>query len=234
MKHLASCSFGKDSLATVILAVAYGLPLDAAIYARVMFDKTRSAEPPAHEEFIHTVAIPKLASWGVKTIIVDSPVTFQDCFYRVRCRGPNVGKYVGFPIPGRCDVQRDCKLPAIKKAQDLFPDEDTLWYLGIAKDEPKRLLRLKENQVSLLDRYGYTEKNAEYLCRYYGLYSPHYDFARRGGCFFCPNQSEKELRHFKRSCPDLWKELLEMSATPNKCSERFNRDYSLEELDKRL
>lgn len=234
MKHLVSCSFGKDSMATVILALAYGLPLDAVVYARVMFDKNRSAEPPEHEEFIHNVAIPKLKSWGVDTIIVDSPATFKDCFYRVRCRGANVGKYVGFPIPGRCDVQRDCKLPAIKKAQSLFEGEDVIWYLGIAKDEPLRLQRLKENQVSLLDRFGYTETMAAYICKWYGLYSPVYEFSKRGGCFFCPNQREKELRHLKYSHPDLWRELLEMSATPNKCSERFNRDYSLEELDKRL
>lgn len=234
MKHLVSCSFGKDSLATVILAVAYGYPIDAAVYARVMFDKNRSAEPPVHEAFIHNVAIPKLKQWGVDTIIVDSPVTFQDCFYRKRCRGPNVGKYVGFPIPGRCDVQRDCKLPAIKIAQNLFPDEEVMWYLGIAQDEPVRLARLKDNQISLLAKLGYTEKNATYLCKLHGLYSPHYAFSRRGGCFFCPNQSEKELRHLKHNYPDLWRELLEMSATPNKCSPRFNRDYSLEELDQFL
>lgn len=180
MKYLVSCSFGKDSLATVILAKAYGLPIDAVVYARIMFDENRSAEPPEHEEFIHKIAIPTLERWGIKTIIVDSPVTFQDCFYRVRCRGQNEGKYVGFPIPGRCDVLRDCKLPAIQKAQDLFKGEEVTWYIGIASDEKLRLKRLKENQISLLAKYGYTEKNATYLCRYYGLYSPHYRIAKRG------------------------------------------------------
>ncbi len=183
MKYLVSCSFGKDSMATAILAKAYGLPLDAVVYARVMFDENTSAEPPAHEKFINEVAIPTLKSWGIDVIVVDSPVTFQDCFYRVRCRGKNVGKIVGFPIPGRCDVQRDCKLPAIKAAQSLFPDEEVVWYLGIAQDEPKRLERLKDNQISLLAKFGYTEKNAEYLCKYYGLYSPHYSHSRRGGVF---------------------------------------------------
>ena len=207
MKYLASCSFGKDSLATIILAVAYGLPLDAAVYARVMFDKNRSAEPPAHEKFIHTVAIPKLKSWGIDTIIVDSPVTFQDCFFRKRCRGANVGRYVGFPIPGRCDVQRDCKLPAIKIAQNLFPNDEVMWYLGIAQDEPKRLARLKENQTSLLAKLGYTEKNAEYLCKIHGLYSPHYDFSRRGGAFSARIKAKKNYgisntlaRIYGRSC----------------------------------
>lgn len=181
MKYLVSCSFGKDSLATVILAKAYGLPIDAVVYARIMFDKNISAEPPEHEAFIHNVAIPTLEKWGIKTIIVDSPVTFQDCFFRIRCRGENKGKIVGFPIPGRCDVLRDCKLPAIEKARALFKDEEVTWYLGIASDETVRLQRLKDNQVSLLAKFGYTEKMAAYLCQWYGLYSPHYRIAKRGG-----------------------------------------------------
>ena len=60
MKHIACCSFGKDSLATIILAYLHGEPLDEIVYARVMFDKNRSAEVPEHEEFINKVAVPAL------------------------------------------------------------------------------------------------------------------------------------------------------------------------------
>lgn len=44
MKYIASCSFGKDSLATIILAYLHNEPLDEVVYARVMFDSTTSAE----------------------------------------------------------------------------------------------------------------------------------------------------------------------------------------------
>ena len=37
--HIASCSFGKDSLATILLALEHGEPLDEAVYCEVMFDK---------------------------------------------------------------------------------------------------------------------------------------------------------------------------------------------------
>ena len=30
--HIASCSFGKDSLATILLALEHGEPLDEAVY----------------------------------------------------------------------------------------------------------------------------------------------------------------------------------------------------------
>ena len=39
VKHIASYSFGKDSLATVLLANKHGEPLDEVVYCEVMFDK---------------------------------------------------------------------------------------------------------------------------------------------------------------------------------------------------
>lgn len=42
MKHVACCSFGKDSLATVILAKKHNEPLDAVVYARFKEIKARS------------------------------------------------------------------------------------------------------------------------------------------------------------------------------------------------
>ena len=66
MKHVASCSFGKDSLATILLALEHGEPLDEAVYCEVMFDKEISGEVPEHRDFIYTTAIPALERRGVK------------------------------------------------------------------------------------------------------------------------------------------------------------------------
>ena len=239
LKYIASCSFGKDSLATVILAKIHNEPLDAVVYARVMYDQHRSAEVPEHEEFIQNVAIPMLESWGIPVYTVQSDKTFMDCFYRVRCRGKMVGKIAGFPLPGRCEILRDCKLPAIRKAHDLFKDEEAIWYLGIAKDEPVRLKRLAYNQISLLDKYGYTEDMAVELTKQYGLYSPVYAFTKRGGCFFCPNKTDNELLHLRTYHPDLWGELRKLDQSPNRATDdsgraRFNRKETFQELDLRL
>ena len=43
-KFVASCSGGKDSVATLILAAENNEPLDEAIFSEVMFDKTTSGE----------------------------------------------------------------------------------------------------------------------------------------------------------------------------------------------
>ena len=52
MKHVAACSFGKDSIATVILAREHNEPLDEVIYCEVMFDEEISGEVQEHTEFV--------------------------------------------------------------------------------------------------------------------------------------------------------------------------------------
>ena len=51
-KFVASCSGGKDSVATLILAAENNEPLDEAIFSEVMFDKNTSGEVPEHRDFV--------------------------------------------------------------------------------------------------------------------------------------------------------------------------------------
>ncbi len=37
--HIVSCSGGKDSVATILLAAQHGEPMDEIVFAEVMFDK---------------------------------------------------------------------------------------------------------------------------------------------------------------------------------------------------
>lgn len=129
---------------------------------------------------------------------------------------------------------------ALKPSSSLFTayqktlPQDTVYYLGIAADEPIRLARLKPNQTSLLAKYNLTEKDAWAMCQAEGLLSPLYAFTGRGGCWFCPNASMRELRHLYNAHPDLWQLLLELQDAPNKATERFNRSHTLHDLDLRF
>ena len=58
MKHILSCSFGKDSIATALLALQHGEPLDELVYCEVMFSEEISGELPEHNRFIHETARP--------------------------------------------------------------------------------------------------------------------------------------------------------------------------------
>ena len=52
---------GKDSIATILLALRYREPLDEAVYCEVMFDQPyRPARWPEHRDFIYGTAIPAL------------------------------------------------------------------------------------------------------------------------------------------------------------------------------
>ena len=89
--HIASCSFGKDSLAAILLAKLHGEPLDEAIYCEVMFDRNISGEVPEHREFIYTTAIPALERMGVKVTVLRSMKTYVDLFTGKITRGPKKG-----------------------------------------------------------------------------------------------------------------------------------------------
>ena len=234
MKHIASCSFGKDSLATVLLALEHGEPLDEVVYCEVMFDEYTSGEVPEHRDFIQDCAIPFLERSGVKVITLRSPMTYLKSFYRVLGKGPNAGKLNAWPLCGKCCIQRDCKLRPIKAYKKAL-GADSVQYIGIASNEDERLARLDgAAKVSLLAKYGKTEKDATELCRAAGLLSPVYRFAKRNGCFFCPNASMNELRHLYACHPDLWNRLLTCQKAPNKATELFNRNYRIDELDERF
>lgn len=64
MKHIICSSFGKDSNATVLLALQHGEPLDEIIYTEVMFSKEISGELPEHARFmVHASAL--RATWAI-------------------------------------------------------------------------------------------------------------------------------------------------------------------------
>lgn len=223
--YVASCSFGKDSIAQIILAHLHNEPLDIIVYSEVMFDEQISAEIPEHKEFIYNKAIPTFESWGFRVEVVRSKKTFQDCFYHKikRSKYPErIGKYVGFPLTGKCNVNRECKIPPIKQFYKREEMKNAVQYIGIAVDEPKRLERLDgEKEISLLAKYDFTENDAKELCKEYGLLSPIYEFSKRGGCFFCPNAKQGELRNLYNNHPELWQRLVEMEKEENLCSPYF-------------
>lgn len=206
------------------------LQRDEAVYCEVMFDKAISGEVPEHRDFIYNIGVPALERMGIRVTILRGPKTYVDLFTGQVTRGPKKGLLRAFPICGRCAVQRDCKVRPIQRYQKTLPP-DTVQYLGIAKDEGKRLQRLTGQQISLLEKYNCTEQDAKQLCQEAGLLSPVYDFSDRGGCFFCPNAKRKELRHLYDHHPDLWNRMLELQALPGKVSEKFNRKETFADID---
>lgn len=124
-------------------------------------------------------------------------------------------------MPSRCHINRSVKVLPIRRFLKGFQDE-YIQYIGIAADEPERLARLDSSKISLLAKYGYTERMAYDLCKKYGLLSPVYDFASRNGCWFCPNARKGQLEHLRNDYPDLWNKLLELECMPDLIGNKFN------------
>lgn len=205
-------------------------PLDEIVYCEVMFDKEISGEVPEHRTFIYETAIPWLRRAGLNVKILRANTTYKECFTKTIQRGKGKGKLKGFPLCGRCNIQRDCKVRPIQKYMKSLP-QDTQQYVGLATDEQDRLMRLQEKQISLLEQYACSESEAWELCHRYGLLSPVYDFTDRNGCWFCPNAKLPELRHLYDHHPDLWREMLALQALPNKATEKFNRELRFSDYD---
>lgn len=223
-KHIAACSGGKDSVATILLAAKHNEPLDEIVFSEVMFDKETTGEVPEHRDFIYDKLKPFCENeLGVKFTILHAPKTYDDIFHHIIVRGPHKGEKRGFVWAGMCAANRECKVnPMQKYNKSLSPD--TVSYVGIAVDEPKRLARLEgTSKVSLLDKYGYTEADALKLCADHDLLSPIYEHSRRNGCWFCPNARDAELRHMITHHPEMFDRLIEWEHEDNVFHRRLTR-----------
>lgn len=233
--YIASCSFGKDSIATILLALENNEPLDRVVFAEVMFDHSRniSGELPEHIGWVYSTAIPKLEAMSVKVDVVKGERDYMYFFQNAVGGGRHKGKIYGFPIAGMCFLNRDCKVNPIRKYLKQF--DKVVQYIGIAKDEPNRLERLDGvTKISLLDKYGFTEAMARQKAVEYELLSPIYQSGSRNGCWFCPNCSIRQFGRFRKAHPDLWSELVRLSHTPNLCSYGFKYGKTVQEVEKRI
>lgn len=225
-------------MATAILALEHGEPLDMAVYCEVMFDQEISGEVPEHREFVYEKMIPFLEDNGVPVQVVRGKRTYIDCFYQRICKSKKEGrngKHWGFPYGAGCYINNFCKMNPMNRFFKENGLQDAIQYVGIAADEQKRLARLDGvKRISLLAKYGYTEAMAAELCKERGLYSPVYEYSKRNGCWFCPNCRMSEFAEFKRRHPDLWQRLLDLDKVENLVSYGFCYGRTIEEVDREI
>lgn len=211
---IASCSFGKDSIATILLALEKKEPLDRVVFSEVMFDneKNISGEIPEHIEWVYTIAIPKLKNMGIKVDVVRGKYDYKSLCSKILKSGKNKGKKYGHQNCKPCYADSELKMAPIRTyLSKMRKHYDIIQYVGIAIDEPIRLLRLKgTNKVSLLQKYGYTEQMAMNKCKEYNLLSPLYSMGNRGGCWFCFNANIERYIHIREKYTEYWETLKEL------------------------
>lgn len=206
--YIASCSFGKDSIATILLALENNEPLDRVVFAEVMFDHERNitGEIPETIQWIKDVAIPKLESMGLKVDVVKAKDDYVSvCSRKFKEPKANGTIYYGVQNSKPCYANTYLKIAPIKQYYKNFSkDYDIIQYVGIASDEPIRLKRLEgTNKISLLDKYGYTEAMAMAKCKEYGLVNPCYSMDIRGGVGFVSMQTSTGICRSERTTPHI-------------------------------
>lgn len=238
--YIASCSFGKDSLATILLALEHNEPLDRVLFVECMFDHKNniSGEIPEHIEWVYNTAIPKLQSLGLQVDVVRPKKDYIDMFtHRIENSKQIVrnGKLQGYLISGRCKMNSEGKMQAIKDYYKQF--QRTITYVGIAYDEPDCLSRLDGvSKISLLNKYHITESKAMEMVEKVGLKSPSYNYSQRGGCWFCPNCKYKVMLRFRQDHPDYWNKLTELGDKFKNdiVSQKFKYNETLQQINRKL
>ena len=212
MKFIASCSFGKDSLAMVLKLLEINYPLDEVIYfdIGVEFDSIRNNAERMK---------PILRDKGVKFTILEPKETFihSMCEKSINKRNGDVQqgyKWCG----GTARWGTRLKLDAINKHNKTYGDEVVVEYVGVAADERHRINRQRDkNRIKLypLVEWEMSEKDCLNYCYNNGWHWSEngyelYDLLDRVSCKYCKNKNLKELRNIYHYMPDVWQELKDL------------------------
>ena len=232
MKYIASISFGKDSLAMLIKIKELGLPLDEVIYCDIRFDnEPYSGEMPLMRKFIPKAEKILKEKFDIEVKHLTYKRTFVEQFYTVKQKGKHIGDNYGFPYVIGAWCNSKLKIEPIRQYLKNF-NEPIIQYVGIAYDEPKRYERLNhETHIAPLYDLKITEKEAMEICKKHNLLSPIYETSFRGGCWFCPKQSLKQLKNLYINYPELWNTLKAMERDSHNT---FKPNYTLKELEEKF
>lgn len=228
-------SGGKDSGATVALAYELGIKIDAVLYSLLYFDKQNNipAILPHQYDWIMDVAKPHIESMGFPVYILSSDIDYMYCFHKritfSKEHPERIGKKCGFLLPGMCRLQRE-KVKPIKKFLSSV-NELVTEYIGIGYEEPERYFRLSSNKISLINNHYLSVNDRYAMCQKYGLLSPHYNFSKRDGCWFCPNQTIGSFARLKKDYPVYYDYLLDLSYDNELVSDNFSYSRTFLDID---
>lgn len=217
----ASVSFGKDSLAMLLRMLDENWELD-----KVLFFDTGMEFQAIYN--IRDKVEKILAAKGIEFHVLRPKVPFLYSMLEKDVVSKKNGSHKGY---GWCGgVTRWGTTEKLKALDNV--ECDTM-YIGIAKDEPKRLQRLQgTNKFSPLEFWGMTEQDCLDYCRQKGFDWNEdgvdlYTILDRVSCWCCSNKNKKELTNIKKHLPKYWKKIQDLQS---KISKPMNRGKWYNEL----
>lgn len=238
MEHIASISYGKDSLAMLEVIADHGLPLDRIVHVEIMATRDIPADLPEVTAWKEKADAIIKQRYGIQVEHISGGVTFEEMFRSVpRRRAFNQdkqGQILGFPSLRSQWCSKALKVYVMRKLNNAG---STVQYIGIAADEPKRFRQLNDRIRSPLVEYGVTEQDCFEICKSTELLAPTYLQSKRSGCWFCPAQPVNQLRILRKEYPALWAKLLEWdkeSPIPFRHAGIGKREVTVSAFDKRF
>lgn len=231
-KYVASVSFGKDSLAMLLLLIEKKYPLDEVIFFdwgmefQCIYDIRDKVKPILEEK-------------GIKFVEVHFPSTFEEIMYEkpVKHKDGTTSNGYGW-CGGKCRWGTKNKTLRIKKYLKNAHPYGYYEYIGIAADELDRINN-KQNEGKLMPlvEWGMTEKDCLDYCHKQGYFWNEngielYEVLKRVSCWCCANKNLKELRAYYDLLPEYWQKLKEMQS---RTSIPFYRNKeTVDEIEKRF
>lgn len=193
MKYIASVSFGKDSLAMLLMLLEKNIKVDEVIFYdtgmefQAIYDIREKVKIILkYRNIVYTELKPKV-SFVYK--MLEKPVQKRD--KTTQC---------GYGIcGGRCRWGTSDKNLIINKYLKNKYENNYREYIGIAYDEKKRIIKERTiHKILPLVEWQMTEKDCLEYCYKNGFYWEEnnirlYDALKRVSCWCCANKNKKEL-----------------------------------------
>lgn len=227
MKYIASCSFGKDSLAMLLRLIEENKPLDEVIFYdtglefQAIYNNRDKVLPILKEHNIKYVELTPKDNFLYK--MFEKPVKKRDGTIQ------HGYSWCG----GRCRWGTTEKLKLLEKYADGCHE-----YVGIAYDEPKRLNKECKGSKSFpLAEWKMTEADCLQYCYDKGFNWLEdgvelYSILSRVSCWCCANKNLKELRNYYKYLPRYWNKLKEMQVKTGRPF--YNNRLTIFELEERF
>lgn len=217
-QNIFTLSYGKDSIAQIILAQKLKIKIDLILTVDMKFDDQTSAMLPEEDAFITKIDKFILDYTGIPVTHLQGKTFVNHFFRRFGDKSKHKGEIIGWPFlfHHSCAlIKRDTIRAFLKPIKNNY-----ILFLGICADETKRYNSLLSNQRSILYEFKLTQANTFSICKHFGLLFPSYNrFNKRSGCFFCPFQPIDKLKYLISNYPDLYNKMYELGLN---CSRPFH------------
>ncbi len=203
----ASVSFGKDSLAMLLLLLEKKMPLDEVIF----YNSEMEFDCIYH---IRDRIKPVLEQRGIRFTEVKPGVPFLYNMLERPVDSKKNGFHLGY---GWCGGPCRWGTKLKTRTLDGVALDVDVHYVGIAADEPERLERLEAPKCSPLAEAGMTEADCLAYCYARGFFWEEngirlYDILDRVSCWCCKNKNRKELKNIYQFLPQYWEKLKGLQA----------------------